>query len=227
MIRSLELLSRWRTTPSHHWMAEQTLRRWSHLVAPHHIHLPSLQWGSKYLTALRLSAVWKFKLPQPKMEEPHHHLHMPGRQAPVGKDMHWDSKSGLTEVVVIGPDWAILFYRRWSLGDRLSLGEVQDATFTLSEAISWVSNQAQLNANAVSLWEGQWLIAQAITKQCIEARGPGCPHWYPPALPPFSFHNQDQSPWEGRPQSADKPWEVMRHTHWVSHHEWGHTSQWG
>ena len=29
---------------------------------------------------LRLGIVWKFKLPQPKMEELHHHLQMPGMQ---------------------------------------------------------------------------------------------------------------------------------------------------
>ena len=68
------------------------------------------------------------------------------------------------EAVVTGPSWAILFYRRWCPGKRLSLGEAQDATFMLSGAISWVGKQAQLNANPVSLGEGWQLIAQAITK---------------------------------------------------------------
>ena len=72
-------------------------------------------------------------------------------------------KSGLTEAVVTGPGQAILFYGKQSLGEELSFGEAWDATFMLSGAISWVSKQAQLNANAVSLWEGQWLITQAIT----------------------------------------------------------------
>ena len=99
--------------------------------------------------------------------------------------------------------------------------------FTLSGAISWVGKQAQLNANSVSLQEGQQLIAQAITEWCIEARGCGHPHLHPPALPPFSFHNQDEPPWEERLQSADKCWEVLRHTHWVPYHEWGCASQWG
>ena len=44
---------------------------------------------------------------------------------------------------------------------------------------------------------------------------------------PFTFYNQDDPPWEERPQSAGECWEVPRHTHWVSHHEQGHTSQWG
>ena len=50
------------------------------------------------------------------------------------------------------------------LGEGLSLGEAHDATFTLSGAISWVSKQAQLSANAVSLQEDWQLITQAITK---------------------------------------------------------------
>ena len=62
------------------------------------------------------------------------------------------------------PGWAILFYGRQSLGEGLSLGEVQDTMFTLSGAISWVGKQAQLNANAVTLGEGWQLIVQAITK---------------------------------------------------------------
>ena len=111
------------------------------------------------------------------------------------------------------------------LGEGLSLVEAWDAMFTLSGAISWVSKQAQLNTNAVSLWKGQQLITQAITKWYTETRGPWCPCSHPPALPPFSFQNQDKPPWEERLQSADECWEVYRHTYWVSHHEWGHTSQ--
>ena len=61
----------------------------------------------------------------------------------------------------MGPGWAILFYGRQLL-EGLSLGKAQDAMFMLSGAISWVGKQAQLNANALGLWEGQQLIAQAI-----------------------------------------------------------------
>ena len=63
-----------------------------------------------------------------------------------------------------GPGWAILFYGWQSLGEGLSLGEAQDAMFTLLGAISWVGKQAQLIANQVSLGEGWQLIAQAITE---------------------------------------------------------------
>ena len=89
-------------------------------------------------------------------------------QAPVMEDMVQDGKSSLTEAVVTGPGWAILCYRWQLLGEGLSLGEAQDATFMLLGAISWVGKQAQLSANPVSLGEGWQLITKAITKGCIE-----------------------------------------------------------
>ena len=63
-----------------------------------------------------------------------------------------------------GPSWSVLFYGRQSLGEGLSLGEVQGAMFMLSGAISWVGKQAKLNVNPVSLDEGWLLIGQAITE---------------------------------------------------------------
>ena len=76
-----------------------------------------------------------------------------------------DGKYGLTEAVVMGQGQAILVYGRQSLGEGISLSARQcDAMFMPSGAISWVGKQAQLNANTVSLWEGQQMIAQAITK---------------------------------------------------------------
>ena len=129
---------------------------------------------------------------------------------PVVEDMVRDYKSGLTEAVVTSPAQAILFYGQQSLGNGLSLGEMQDATFTLSEVISWVGKQAQLNTNLVSLDGSWWLITQAITKQCIEPRGPRCPCSIPPASSSFNFCNHDQSPWAARPPTAAEQWEVPR-----------------
>ena len=100
-----------------------------------------------------------------------------------------------------------------------------DATFTLSGAISSVGNQAQLNTNAVSLWEGWQKIVQAITKWWAEARRPGHPSTYLPAFLPFSFCNQDEPLQEERPQSADECMEEPRHTHHTSHHDWSWTTQ--
>ena len=85
----------------------------------------------------------------------------------------------LTEAVVIGPGWAILFYGWQSSGEGVSLGETCDAMFTLSGAIGWVGKQAQLSAKPVSLGEGWQLIAQAITEGHIKPRGPGHPHSIP------------------------------------------------
>ena len=62
--------------------------------------------------------------------------------------------------------------------------------FTLSGAIGWIGKQAQLSANPVSLGEGQQMITQAITKGCIEPRGPGHPCSIPPVSTPFNFSNQ-------------------------------------
>ena len=72
-------------------------------------------------------------------------------QVSMMEDMLHDGKSGLTEAIVMGPGWAILFYGRQLLGEGLSLGKAQDAMFMLSGAISWAGKQAELNANALSL----------------------------------------------------------------------------
>ena len=80
-------------------------------------------------------------------------------QAPTVEDMVQDGKASLTEAIVTGLGWAILFYGQWSLGEGLSLGMVQDTTFTLSGAISWVSKPAQLHTKPASLGDGQQVIA--------------------------------------------------------------------
>ena len=50
------------------------------------------------------------------------------------EDMLHHGRTGLTEAVVTGPDRAVLFYGRWSLGEGLSLCKVQDTAFTLTGA---------------------------------------------------------------------------------------------
>ena len=141
--------------------------------------------------------------------------------------MLWDGKSGLTETVVMGPGQAILFYGRQSLGEGLSMDKVCDAIFMLTGAISWVGKQVWLNTNAITLQEGQQLITQTITKWCVEARRPGCPHTYPHALPSFSFSSQDGLPPEVRVPSTDKYTEDPMHTHQTPHHGWGQIPQQG
>ena len=116
------------------------------------------------------------------------------------EDKVHEGRTGLTEAVVTGPGWAILFYGCHSLGEGLNLDEVRATTFTLSGVTAWVGKQASLSAKPISLGEGRWLIAQAITKGHIKPRGPGHPHSIPPVSMPFNFHNQDMSP-----QSANLP----------------------
>ena len=141
-----------------------------------------------------------------------------------GHALKWEI--GQQEVVVTGPSQAILFYGRQSLGEGLSLGEVQDAMFTLSGAISWVGKQAQLNANPVSLGEGWWLITQTITEWHIEPRGPEHPCSIP-ASPLFCFCNQGVSLQGVRLPTATEWLEMPGHNHWGSYHDWGWASQFG
>ena len=116
-------------------------------------------------------------------------------QVLIMEDMVWEGRTELTEATVAGLGWAVLYYRQQSLGERLSLGEARDATFTLSGIIAHVGKQTQLNAKPVILGEGRWLITQDITEGHSEPRGPDCPCSIPPTLMPFSFQNQELFPW--------------------------------
>ena len=84
------------------------------------------------------------------------------------------------------------------------MSEVCDTMFMLSGAISWVNKQAQLNANAISLWESWQMIVQAITKIWAEARGPVHPHTHLLVFTPFNFYNQDGPLQEERLPSSNK-----------------------
>ena len=60
------------------------------------------------------------------------------------EDMLCHGRIGLTEAVVMGPGWAVLFYGRQSLGQGLSLGKARDTTFTLTGMGTWVGMPAYL-----------------------------------------------------------------------------------
>ena len=105
-----------------------------------------------------------------------------------------EGRTCLTEAIVTGPGWAVLFYGHHSLGEGLNLGEVRDAVFMLSGVIAQVGKQAQLNTKPISLGNGMQLIAQAITEGHIKPMGPGHPPSIPPASMPLNFHSQDMSP---------------------------------
>ena len=85
--------------------------------------------------------------------------------APLVEDMLCDVRTGRTEAVVMGPDRAVLFYGRHSLGEGLTTDEARDATFLLTGVGTWAGKQAYLAANPMTIQEGQWAIAQAI-KDC-------------------------------------------------------------
>ena len=56
------------------------------------------------------------------------------------EDMLCDARTGLNEVVVVGPGRAVLFYGRHSMGEGLTVDKARDATFLLTGAGTWVGN---------------------------------------------------------------------------------------
>ena len=172
---------------------------------------------------LRLSIVWKSKLPWPKREELPHLPH--AWQVSMVEDMFHDSKAGLTEVILMGLGCAVLFYERQSLGEGLSLGEAWDIMFPLSGGSVGLASMLSLMLMHYTCGEGWQLITQAMTKWCAQARRPGHPHSCLSASLLFRFCSYDGPPWEERLQSADEPMEEPRHIHWALHHDWDWESQ--
>ena len=83
--------------------------------------------------------------------------------APLMEDMLHDARTRLTKAVVIRPGRAVLFYGRCSMGEGLTADEARDATFLLTGAGMWVGKLAYLTADPMTIQEGRWAIAQAIT----------------------------------------------------------------
>ena len=108
----------------------------------------------------------------------------------------------LTKAIVMDPGRAVLFYGRWSLGEGLSLGEARDAAFTLTGAGTWVGKPPYLATDPLTIQEGQWTIAQAITECWIEIRGPGWLHLHLLTMQPFWLHHQGDCPWRDHPRDA-------------------------
>ena len=79
--------------------------------------------------------------------------------APLMEDMLCDARTRLTEAVVIGPGWAVLFYGRHSMGEGLTVDEARVATFLLTGAGMWVGKSAYLTADPMTIQEGRWAIA--------------------------------------------------------------------
>ena len=113
--------------------------------------------------------------------------------APLVEDMLRDVRTGLTKAVVTGPGRAVLFYRRHSLGG-LTMDDARDATFLLAGAGTWVGKPAYLATDPMTIQEGQWAIAQAITDCQVKTRGPGHPCVNPSTQQPFRFDCPRGSP---------------------------------
>ena len=60
--------------------------------------------------------------------------------APLVEDMLCKARTGLTKGVVTGPDRAVLFYGRCSMGEGLMADEARDAAFLLTGAGTWWEN---------------------------------------------------------------------------------------
>ena len=131
---------------------------------------------------------------------------------PVIKDILWHGRTDLIEAVLMGLGSAVLFYGRWSLGEGLSIGKVRDAAFIFMGAGTWVGKLAHLAANPLTIWEGWWVIAQAITKCWVGARGPGHPLSHPTTPQPFRFYCGDES-------LREKCVEDASFDHWPSLHK--------
>ena len=121
---------------------------------------------------------------------------------PLVQDMLCYGRTGLTEAIVMGMGRAVLFYGRQSMGEGLSLGEARDAAFTLIGTGTWVGKPAYLAADPLTIQEGRWTIAQAITECQTEARGPGQPCLLPLTPQPFRFHHPGDSPWQAHSRDA-------------------------
>ena len=119
--------------------------------------------------------------------------------APLVEDMLHDARTRLTEAMVIGPGRVVLFYGRHSMGEGLTMDEARNTTFLLTGAGMWVGKLAYLTTDPMTIQEGRWAIAQAITDCQVKVRGPGCPCVNPPAQqlfrsdPPRGFPMKDAS----------------------------------
>ena len=94
----------------------------------------------------------------------------------------------------MGPGRAILFYGRHSLGEGLILDEARDATFLLTGVGMWLGKPAYLAAIPMTIQEGWWSIAQAVTDCQVKARELGQSHVNLPTQQPFRFDHRRDSP---------------------------------
>ena len=74
---------------------------------------------------------------------------------PLVEDMLHEVRTSLTKAVVTGPDRAVLFYGRCSMGEGITTDEARDAAFLLTGAGTWVEKLAYLTTKPMTIQEGQ------------------------------------------------------------------------
>ena len=72
--------------------------------------------------------------------------------------------------------------------------EARDATILLTGAGMWVGKSAYLAADPMTIQEGRWAIAQAVTDHQVKVKGPGHPCVNLLAQQPFRFDPPRGSP---------------------------------
>ena len=83
--------------------------------------------------------------------------------APLVEDMLHDARAGLTKAIVTGPNRAVLFYGRHSMGEGLTADKARDAAFLIIGAGMWVGQLAYLTADPITIQQGRRAIARAIS----------------------------------------------------------------
>ena len=132
--------------------------------------------------------------------------------APLVADMLHNARTGLTEAVVTGPDMAVPFYGRCSMGEGIMADEARDATFLFTGAGTWVGKSAYLTADPMTIQEGKMAITQAISDHRVKARGLGCPHVNLPVQQPFQFNPPRSS--TPKDTSGDGSSDYLPTPHW-------------
>ena len=101
--------------------------------------------------------------------------------APLMEDMLHDIRTRFTKAVVTGPGRAVLFC------EGLTMDKARDAALLHTGAGTWVGKSAYLTTDPMTIQEGWWAIAQAVTDCWVRARGLGHPCVNPLAQKPFRF----------------------------------------
>ena len=179
---------------------------WAVLPPTHYL---GPQPGGHHQTALILDIAWKYMTLTKELGAvpPLSHAWM----APLVEDMLHNARTGLTKVVVMDPGRAILFYGRCSLGEGLTLDEARDDAFLLTGVGTWVGKPAYLATDPMTIQEGQWAIAQAVTDHQVKARGLGHPHVNLLTQQPFRFDHPRDSPRKDTPRDVSSDHQPLPH----------------